>query len=134
MGTGISPLAIAESTAKGDSILNRFEIGTDHNVLVISYDQLRKYVDRLAAIRGIDLMVCDEGHRLKNAEIKTTKAVTSLPTRRRILLSGTPIQNDLSEFHAMVNFVNPGVVGDSATFRAVFEQPILAGREPETEA
>jgi SNF2 family DNA or RNA helicase len=48
-------------------------------------------------------------------------------------LSGTPIQNDLGEFHAMVNFVNPGVIGDPATFRSVFEQPILTGREPESE-
>ena len=50
----------------------------------------------------IDLVVCDEGHRLKNAAIKTSVAVNDLPTMRRLILSGTPIQNDLDEFYAMV--------------------------------
>ena len=45
-------------------------------VLVISYDQLRKYVERLVKITSVDLVICDEGHRLKNAEIKTTKVPT----------------------------------------------------------
>lgn len=55
----------------------------------------------------LELIICDEGHKLKNAEIKTTKAVASLPGKRRVILSGTPIQNNLDEFYAMVNFVNP---------------------------
>jgi SNF2 family DNA or RNA helicase len=41
------------------------------------------------------LVVCDEGHRLKNNKIKTAQAVNALATKRRIILSGTPIQNDL---------------------------------------
>jgi superfamily II DNA or RNA helicase len=129
LGPGaVKCFAIAESTPKGDRILSRFE--GEGDVLVISYDQLRKYVDRLSKMRGVDLVVCDEGHRLKNAEIKTTKAVDTLPTRRRIILSGTPIQNDLSEFHAMVGFVNPGILGNQDLFSRVFEEPIMSGRDP----
>jgi SNF2 family DNA or RNA helicase len=45
----------------------------------------------------IDLIICDEGHRLKNDQIKTTNAVKSLQTTRRIVLTGTPIQNNLSK-------------------------------------
>ena len=122
--------AIAESTPKGDRILSRFESEAD--VLVISYDQLRKYVERLATIKSVDLVVCDEGHRLKNAEIKTSKAVDMLPTRRRIVLSGTPIQNDLAEFHAMVGFVNPGILGNQDLFKRVYEEPIMVGRDPKS--
>ncbi|CAG9574542.1 putative DNA repair and recombination protein RAD54 [Leishmania major strain Friedlin] len=129
LGEGaVRHFAISESTPKGDRIISRFD--GDGDVLVISYDQLRKYIDRLSGLRSVELVVCDEGHRLKNAEVKTTKAVDMLPTRNRIILSGTPIQNDLSEFHAMVNFVNPGILGNRDLFARVFEEPVSLGRDP----
>lgn len=132
LGEGaVRHFAIAESTPKSDRIISRFD--GEGDVLVISYDQLRKHIPRLSKLSSVELVVCDEGHRLKNAEVKTTKAVDLLPTKQRIILSGTPIQNDLSEFHAMVNFVNPGVLGDRDLFARVFEEPILAGRDPEAE-
>lgn len=132
LGAGaVRHFAISESTPKGDRIISRFD--GDGDVLVISYDQLRKYVARLSKIRAIELVVCDEGHRLKNAEVKTTKAVDLIPTRNRIILSGTPIQNDLSEFHAMVGFVNPGILGNRDLFARVYEEPILLGRDPLSE-
>lgn len=56
-----------------------------------------------------DLLICDEAHRLKNAETATNQALGALKCRRRILLSGTPMQNDLEEFYAMTDFTNPGV-------------------------
>eukprot|EP01065_Artemidia_motanka_P014839 TRINITY_DN18667_c0_g1_i1.p1 TRINITY_DN18667_c0_g1~~TRINITY_DN18667_c0_g1_i1.p1 ORF type:complete len:1131 (+),score=275.36 TRINITY_DN18667_c0_g1_i1:70-3462(+) len=129
----IDPCAIAQSTVRGERILNTFEGDQTRNVLIISYDQLRKYEERLSQMRCVELVICDEGHRLKNAEIKTTRAVNMIPTPRRVILSGTPIQNDLGEFHAMVNFCNPGIVGSLSTFRSVFEGPIMAGREPDCE-
>ena len=59
----------------------------------------------------IGLLICDEAHRLKNKETKTAKALHALATRRRILLSGTPIQNDLDEFYSMVHSCNPELLG-----------------------
>jgi len=44
-----------------------------------------------------DLLICDEAHRLKNDATLTNRALDSLPCRRRILLSGTPMQNHLDE-------------------------------------
>eukprot|EP00796_Vickermania_ingenoplastis_P007412 gene7412-5220_t len=130
LGEGsVKHFAIAESTPKSDRIISRFD--GEGDVLVISYDQLRKHIQRLSSLTSVELVVCDEGHRLKNAEVKTTRAVDQLPTRNRIILSGTPIQNDLSEFHAMVNFVNPGVLGNRDLFSRVFEEPVLSGRDPE---
>ncbi len=49
----------------------------------------------------------------------TPQALDSLPCRRRVLLSGTPLQNHLDEFYAMVDFCNPGVLGTPAQFRWV---------------
>jgi DNA repair and recombination RAD54-like protein len=98
-------------------------------VLVISYDAFRRHVRQLVK-RDTDLLVCDEAHRLKNAETSTYKTLDQLKCRRRILLSGTPMQNALTEFFAMVNFTNPGVLGDAGRFSRHFQSPILLGREP----
>ena len=47
------------------------------------------------------------------------------------MLSGTPMQNHLDEFYAMVGFCNPGLLGTTSEFGKKFERPILAGREPD---
>ena len=57
-------------------------------------------------------------------------ALNSLKCRRRVLLSGTPMQNDLEEFFAMVDFTNHGVLGTPEDFRRKIRGPILRGREP----
>ena len=57
-----------------------------------------------------------------------------LRTPRRIILSGTPVQNDLKELHAMADYVNPGLLDTYATFRKTFEAPIMASRDPNAAA
>ncbi|KAL4240145.1 DNA repair and recombination protein rad54b [Mactra antiquata] len=98
-------------------------------VLVISYEMFVRMYDILTQLT-FDLIVCDEGHRLKNTNIKTTSLLMSFSTRRRIVLSGTPIQNDLQEFFSIVEFCNPGLLGSSSAFRRVYEDPILTSRQP----
>lgn len=110
-------------------------------ILIISYDQLKIHCKDVAKVFNIgkndiqlnhsDLVVCDEGHRLKNAEIKTAQAVKMIATKKRVILSGTPIQNDLMEFFAMIDYVNPGILGDLATFKKTYEEPILRSRTPD---
>lgn len=77
-----------------------------------------------------DIIICDEGHRLKNLQIKTTKAIHELKCKKRILLTGTPLQNSLSEFYACVSFVNPDILGSLQTFNRVYTEPILRGQDP----
>ncbi len=99
-------------------------------VMVISYDTFRRHVRRILR-RDCDLLVCDEAHRLKNRETETYKTLARLQCRRRVLLSGTPMQNCLAEFYAMVDFTNPGVLGDEKDFNRYYQGPILRGREPD---
>lgn len=105
--------------------------GKVFNVMIIGYERLRMVADELAESHDIDIVVCDEGHRLKTVKNKSAKAIESLNTPRRIILSGTPIQNDLSEFYAMVNFVNDGCLGSAKAFSKDFEGPILKSRQPD---
>ena len=97
-------------------------------VLIVSYETLRLYVDEFGQT-PIGLLLCDEGHRLKNGESQTFTALNGLNVQRRVILSGTPIQNDLSEYFALLNFANPNYLGTRVEFRKQFEIPILRGRD-----
>ncbi|XP_026780667.3 DNA repair and recombination protein RAD54B isoform X1 [Pangasianodon hypophthalmus] len=98
-------------------------------VMVISYEMLLRSVDALKKLE-FGLVICDEGHRLKNSNIKTAGALTALACERRVILTGTPVQNDLQEFYSIIEFVNPGILGTSAAYRKIYEEPILKSRQP----
>lgn len=110
--------------------LTDFTKGRSYNVMIIGYERLRSVQDELTKGSGIDIVVADEGHRLKTVQNKSAQAIQSLNTPRRIILSGTPIQNELSEFFAMVDFVNPGLLGTFKSFMKEFEGPIVQARQP----
>jgi DNA repair and recombination protein RAD54B len=76
------------------------------------------------------LLVCDEAHRLKNLVGKTSVMLNDIRIDRRILLTGTPIQNNLMEFHAMLELVAPGILGTQQVFKRCFEDPIIKSRIP----
>ncbi|KAI9675713.1 MAG: helicase [Caeruleum heppii] len=110
--------------------LTDFTMGRSYSIMIIGYEKLRSVQDELKTGHGIDIVIADEGHRLKTAQNKSAQAIKSLNTSRRIILSGTPIQNDLSEFFMMVDFVNPGLLGTYNAFKKGFEAPILKSRQP----
>ncbi|XP_063483705.1 DNA repair and recombination protein RAD54-like isoform X11 [Symphalangus syndactylus] len=97
-------------------------------ILIISYETFRLHVGVLQK-GSVGLVICDEGHRLKNSENQTYQALDSLNTSRRVLISGTPIQNDLLEYFSLVHFVNSGILGTAHEFKKHFELPILKGRD-----
>ncbi|KAI4156451.1 MAG: hypothetical protein LQ340_000266 [Diploschistes diacapsis] len=97
-------------------------------VLIVSYETLRLYVEEFGDT-PIGLLLCDEGHRLKNLESLTYTAINGLNVRRRVILSGTPIQNDLSEYFSLLDFANPNLLGTRMEFRKKYELPILKGRD-----
>ncbi|MES1914023.1 MAG: hypothetical protein MHM6MM_006157 [Cercozoa sp. M6MM] len=103
-------------------------------VLIVSYETLRLHIDRVNEVGEVGVVVCDEGHKLKNANSGLSRAVNSLDTKRRLLLSGTPIQNDLDEFFSLVSFVNPGALGTMNEFRAKYANNIVRGRDADASA
>lgn len=107
--------------------------GFSAQVLVISYETFRMHSQRfIDEPRSCDLLICDEAHRLKNANSQINRALSALACRKRVLLSGTPMQNDLEEFYAMVDFTNPNILGTPSEFRKNYLGPILVGREPDS--
>ncbi|KAI4719947.1 hypothetical protein E4T48_03780 [Aureobasidium sp. EXF-10727] len=110
--------------------LSDFTKGKSYNILIIGYEKLRNVQEELQQGLGVDIVIADEGHRLKTANNKSAIAIKSLNTERRVILSGTPIQNDLSEFFTMVDFVNPGLLKTWSAFKKQYESPILKSRTP----
>lgn len=130
----IIPFAIDGKASKAELIqqLKQWSMASGRSVvrpvLIVSYETLRLYAEELRDV-PIGLLLCDEGHRLKNGESLTFTALNSLRVDRRVILSGTPIQNDLSEYFALLNFANPNYLGTRNDFRKNYEIPILRGRD-----
>lgn len=67
-------------------------------------EKLRKNIHKYILDPGADLVVCDEGHMIKNQKSTTSMAVNKIMTKRRIVLTGTPIQNNLKECELILHF------------------------------
>ncbi|KNE63561.1 hypothetical protein AMAG_08670 [Allomyces macrogynus ATCC 38327] len=130
----IHPLCADNKGSKEQSINNIKQFVAAHGravvhpILIISYESLRIYSEYLGNSE-IGLMLCDEGHRLKNADSQTYRALNTLNVPRRVILSGTPIQNDLTEYFSLLNFACPTLLGEGAQFRKYYQLPIERGRD-----
>ncbi|CAH8563506.1 unnamed protein product [Schistosoma intercalatum] len=117
---------------------------TNGGVLLIGYDMFRNFIMTLmkrtrskdvkntisSALLdpGPDIVVCDEGHLMKNSKSHITKAVSQIRTMKRVVLTGTPLQNNLNEYHTMVDFVKPNLLGTLKEFNNRFGNPIKNGQ------
>ncbi|KAK5013968.1 TATA-binding protein-associated factor mot1, partial [Cryomyces antarcticus] len=84
-------------------------------------------VDFLASLNW-NYCVLDEGHLIKNPKAKTTQAVKRLASNHRLILSGTPIQNNVLELWSLFDFLMPGFLGTEKVFHDRFAKPIAASR------
>ncbi|CAD7957383.1 unnamed protein product [Amoebophrya sp. A120] len=94
-------------------------------LLILSYEQLRNHADALAL--GVDFLVLDEGHRIGSGGSQTATSLHKFRKAKKLLLSGTPLQNNLDEFFALSEFLNPGLLGYD--YEKVFKKPILKARD-----
>ncbi|HEY0511647.1 MAG TPA: DEAD/DEAH box helicase [Thermoanaerobaculia bacterium] len=88
----------------------------DCDVVITTYGTLRKDVTALRQVE-FDYVILDEAQAIKNSESQTAKAARLLRGRHRLALSGTPVENHLGELWSLLEFLNPGFLGASPTFR-----------------
>lgn len=92
-------------------------------VLLTTYEYIIKDRPILSKIKWFH-MIIDEGHRMKNSNSKLSATIqTYYNTRFRLILTGTPLQNNLTELWAMLNFVLPSIFKSSTTFDEWFNTP-----------
>ena len=84
---------------------------------------------RLAAVAW-DLVVADEAQHVKNPRTSTARALRSIPSTARVALTGTPVENNLTELWAILDWATPGLLGSRNAFRKVWAGPIESGQEP----
>ncbi|KKA27420.1 hypothetical protein TD95_002024 [Thielaviopsis punctulata] len=101
-------------------------VGHGH-VLITTYKGLQTYIDELSAVNW-GYVALDEGHLIRNRNTEASKACKQLATYNRIVMSGTPIQNNLRELFSLFEFAYPGLLGtDTRSFSQHFEMPIRDG-------
>uniref|UniRef100_A0A7N9AJY0 DNA helicase n=1 Tax=Mastacembelus armatus TaxID=205130 RepID=A0A7N9AJY0_9TELE len=94
----------------------------------ISDEGWKKELKSILVHPGPDFVVCDEGHILRNDFSNVSKALNAIRTRRRVVLTGTPLQNNLNEYHCMVSFIKKNLLGSLSEFRNRFINPIENGQ------
>jgi TATA-binding protein-associated factor len=100
----------------------------DHDVVIVSYEVLRNDIDYFSTLR-FNYCCLDEGHVIKNPSTKLTKSVKSIRAFHRLILSGTPVQNNVLDLWSLFDFLMPGFLGTEAQFNERFGKPIQASRD-----
>ncbi|GAB6986605.1 DEAD/DEAH box helicase [Nocardioides pyridinolyticus] len=97
--------------------------------VLTTYGTMRRDAETLGSVAW-DLVVADEAQHVKNPRTSTARALRSIASRARVALTGTPVENDLTELWAILDWATPGLLGSRNAFRKVWAGPIESGLEP----
>jgi superfamily II DNA or RNA helicase len=114
----------------GQDRRERAEQLREMDLVLTSYALVRRDVEELSKV-GFRYVILDEAQNIKNADSATAQACKSLPSDQRLALTGTPLENRLSELWSIFDFLMPGFLGSSTTFRDRYEVPIAVVGDPE---
>ncbi|NXD13802.1 ERCC6 protein, partial [Nothocercus nigrocapillus] len=102
------------------------EIALCHGILITSYSYIRLMQDNIHSYDW-HYVILDEGHKIRNPNAAVTLACKQFRTPHRIILSGSPMQNNLKELWSLFDFVFPGKLGTLPVFMEQFSVPITMG-------
>jgi superfamily II DNA or RNA helicase len=97
--------------------------------VLTTYGTARTSAAELAEV-GWDLVVADEAQHVKNPASATARALRTVPSAARVALTGTPVENNLTELWAILDWATPGLLGSRGAFRKAWAAPIESGNEP----
>ncbi|KAL4065257.1 hypothetical protein J3A83DRAFT_4375778 [Scleroderma citrinum] len=121
----LRPILYSGSSRERSKILSKL---ASKDVVITSYEVVRNDISSLEDINWL-YCILDEGHVIKNAKTKLTKAVKAIQAQHRLILSGTPIQNNVLELWSLFDFLMPGFLGTETSFNERFSKPILSNRD-----
>jgi non-specific serine/threonine protein kinase len=111
----------------GDDFVARAR-GTD--VVITSYDVATRDVETLGQVHW-DRLLLDEAQDVKNPQTRRARSLRLLRARRRVAMTGTPIENHLGELWAIMDLLNPGLLGSREWFHRAFVEPIQLDDDPQ---
>jgi len=123
--SNIKPILYTGNSRERTRLLSKLH---NYDVVITSYEVVRNDISSLEPFKWL-YCVLDEGHVIKNAKTKLTKAVKMLQAQHRLILSGTPIQNNVLELWSLFDFLMPGFLGTESSFNERFGKPILSNRD-----
>ncbi|XP_074864240.1 DNA excision repair protein ERCC-6-like [Carettochelys insculpta] len=105
-----------------------------NGIVITTYQMVIHNWQQLSSVGGQefvwDYVILDEAHKIKSSSAKTTKSLYAIPAKNRILLTGTPVQNNLHEMWSLFDFACQGsLLGTAKTFKMEYENPITRARE-----
>ena len=100
------------------------------DVVVTSYDIATRDLDVLQLVQW-DRLLLDEAQDVKNPQTKRARSLRLIPAKRRVAMTGTPIENHLGELWALMDLLNPGLLGSREWFGRTFAEPIQVGKDEE---
>ncbi len=103
--------------------------GLGDGFVLTTYGTLRVDPEPLGNVRW-GLLVADEAQHVKNHRSGTAKALRTLTSSARVALTGTPVENNLAELWAILDWTTPGLLGSMADFRRVWAKPVESGKDP----
>uniref|UniRef100_F7F5D7 DNA excision repair protein ERCC-6-like n=1 Tax=Monodelphis domestica TaxID=13616 RepID=F7F5D7_MONDO len=127
-------VATFHGSSKSERTKNLTRIQRKSGVAITTYQMLINNWQQLSQMDGKefvwDYLILDEAHKIKSSSTKSSKIARCIPVKNRILLTGTPIQNNLYELWSLFDFACQGsLLGTSKTFKMEYENPIIRARE-----
>ena len=93
-----------------------------HHLVITSYGTMRSDIELLSSM-SFDYVILDEAQAIKNETTQAAKSARALKARRRLAMSGTPVENRLAELGSLFRFLNPGMLDGAAAFSELFSGP-----------
>ena len=111
----------------GPDRADSFGLIDSSDVVVTSYALLQRDFEDAYLGHKFSAVVLDEAQHIKNRQTKNAKSVKLLDAERRLVLTGTPVENSVADVWSIFDFLMPDYLGDYETFKANFEEPIADG-------
>ena len=117
----LSVLAVVGEQKKREQLLSGYE---NYHIIITSYDLLKRDIDLYESCK-FRYCIVDEAQYIKNMMTRVSKAVKRIRADFRFALTGTPIENRLSDLYSIFDFVMPGYLKDYESFKSDYELPIV---------
>ncbi len=97
------------------------------DLVITSYALLQRDFEAAYMMRDFAAVVLDEAQHIKNRQTKNARAVKLLHSSRRLVLTGTPVENSVADVWSIFDFLMPGYLGDYESFKLAYEMPVIDG-------